>query len=149
MQMPMVAESGEQFSVFPHPLDMEQPAKSWWRYFAKLPENNRALCRTCGQTFNRGPKQSTTSLSHHLRMYHREMFISVQQARDAEGHYRRRSIDSVVAAQSQQQLPTQQSTANTSVNGCVVGEDGASSTSAAQTTTQQVVLIFYVHLLKK
>ena len=49
-------------------LDMNQPARSWWRYFRKLKEENRAICLTCGQSFNRGAKQSTTSLSHHLKV---------------------------------------------------------------------------------
>lgn len=71
-------------SPFPRPLDCTQPAKSWWRYYYKITQTNTALCLTCGQTFNRGPKQSTTSLSHHLKMYHRDLFIQIQQAKDAE-----------------------------------------------------------------
>ncbi|KAH7673186.1 hypothetical protein AAVH_42334, partial [Aphelenchoides avenae] len=53
---------------FPHELDYSQPAKSWWRYFQKQTVTNTAQCYSCGQVFNRGPKQSTTSLSHHLKM---------------------------------------------------------------------------------
>ena len=56
---------------FPRALDVSQPAKSWWRYFGKQAASNTALCYACGAIFNRGPKQSTTSLSHHLKMYHR------------------------------------------------------------------------------
>lgn len=52
--------------------------------FEKQIATNTAMCLTCGQTFNRGPKQSTTSLSHHLKMYHRELFIIVQKAKDEE-----------------------------------------------------------------
>ncbi|KAI1703825.1 alcohol dehydrogenase transcription factor myb/SANT-like domain-containing protein [Ditylenchus destructor] len=69
---------------FPRPLDITQPAKSWWRYYEKQTTTNTAMCLTCGQTFNRGPKQSTTSLCHHLKMYHRELFIIVQQAKDQD-----------------------------------------------------------------
>ncbi|KAI6219228.1 MADF domain-containing protein [Aphelenchoides besseyi] len=68
---------------FPRPYDLEVPAKSWWRYFCKQ-KDNTALCYTCGAVFNRGPKQSTTSLSHHLKQYHREQFIVIQQAKDEE-----------------------------------------------------------------
>lgn len=64
--------------------DYSQPAKSWWRYFKKQTEQNTALCYTCGAVFNRGPKQSTTSLSHHLKMYHRDQFILIQQAKDED-----------------------------------------------------------------
>ncbi|CAD5214899.1 unnamed protein product [Bursaphelenchus xylophilus] len=67
---------------FPKSYDLNQPAKSWWRYFQKQTETNTAMCYTCGAVFNRGPKQSTTSLSHHLKMYHREQFIFIQQAKD-------------------------------------------------------------------
>lgn len=69
---------------FPRPLDYSQPGKSWWRYYGKVTLTNTAICLTCGQSFNRGPKQSTTSLSHHLKMYHRDLFIEIQQAKDAE-----------------------------------------------------------------
>lgn len=67
---------------FPKEYDFSQPAKSWWRYFQKQTDTNTAMCYTCGAVFNRGPKQSTTSLSHHLKMYHREQFIFIQQAKD-------------------------------------------------------------------
>ncbi|CAD5210564.1 unnamed protein product [Bursaphelenchus okinawaensis] len=67
---------------FPKQYDLSQPAKSWWRYFQKQTDTNTAMCYTCGAVFNRGPKQSTTSLSHHLKMYHREQFICIQQAKD-------------------------------------------------------------------
>uniref|UniRef100_A0A914D0K8 MADF domain-containing protein n=1 Tax=Acrobeloides nanus TaxID=290746 RepID=A0A914D0K8_9BILA len=69
---------------FPRPLDMANPAKSWWRYYEKQPATNTAMCYTCGVTFNRGPKQSTTSLSHHLKMYHQEHYIAIQQAKDED-----------------------------------------------------------------
>uniref|UniRef100_A0A7E4ZQE9 MADF domain-containing protein n=1 Tax=Panagrellus redivivus TaxID=6233 RepID=A0A7E4ZQE9_PANRE len=68
---------------FPQPLDDAQPIKSWWHYFQKRTHDNTAVCYTCGAMFNRGPKQSTTSLSHHLKMYHRDYFIALQQAKDA------------------------------------------------------------------
>ncbi|KAI6184553.1 MADF domain-containing protein [Aphelenchoides bicaudatus] len=75
---------GDSASEFPKDYDWSQPAKSWWRYFKKQTDQNTAMCYTCGAIFNRGPKQSTTSLSHHLKMYHREQFILIQQAKDED-----------------------------------------------------------------
>lgn len=62
------SSSDDSSSEFPQEYDWSQPAKSWWRYFKKQTEQNTALCYTCGSIFNRGPKQSTTSLSHHLKV---------------------------------------------------------------------------------
>jgi hypothetical protein len=76
--------TSNQKEEFPKEYDYSQPAKSWWRYFSKQIETNTAVCYTCGATFNRGPKQSTTSLSHHLKMYHQAQFIFIQQAKDED-----------------------------------------------------------------
>ncbi|KAE9551455.1 hypothetical protein FO519_005328 [Halicephalobus sp. NKZ332] len=83
MDIVNVLQSVLSSQVFPMPLDESQPEKSWWRYFQKRIIDNTAMCYSCGAVFNRGPKQSTTSLNHHLKMYHRDLFIQLQQAKDA------------------------------------------------------------------
>ena len=83
MDLVNVLQSVFSNQIFPMNLDESQPEKSWWRYFQKIKINNTAMCYSCGAVFNRGPKQSTTSLNHHLKMYHRDLFIQLQQAKDA------------------------------------------------------------------
>jgi hypothetical protein len=69
-----------------------------------------------GAVFNRGPKQSTTSLSHHLKMYHRDQFILIQQAKDEDLRHNNNNGKSGMRTTTKRQQNNDESMANEEVS---------------------------------